>query len=38
MSAHADKREYGEKIIEDLGSLVAKLTHLLLYNELRRLL
>jgi DNA-binding transcriptional MerR regulator len=37
-SAHADKREYGEKMVEDLGSLFSQLMHLLLYRELRKLL
>jgi DNA-binding transcriptional MerR regulator len=37
-SAHADKREYGEKMVEDLGSLLSQLMHLLLYKELRKLL
>jgi DNA-binding transcriptional MerR regulator len=38
LSAHADKREYGEKMVEDLGSLLSQLMQLLLYKELRRLL
>jgi DNA-binding transcriptional MerR regulator len=37
-STHADKREYGVKIVEELGSLFSRLSHLLLYKELRRLL
>ncbi len=37
-SAHADKREYGEKMVEDLASLLSQLMHLLLYKELRKLL
>ncbi len=37
-SSHADKREYGEKIVEDLGALLSQLMQLLLYKELRRLL
>jgi len=37
-SAHADKREYGEKMLADLGALFSQLLHLLLYKELRRLL
>jgi DNA-binding transcriptional MerR regulator len=37
-SAHADKREYGEKMMEDLGSLLSQLMQLLLYRELRKLL
>jgi DNA-binding transcriptional MerR regulator len=37
-STHADKREYGEKMLEDLGSLLAQLMHLLLFKELRKLL
>jgi hypothetical protein len=37
-SAHADKREYGEKMVEDLGSLLSQLMHLLLFKELRKLL
>ena len=37
-SAHADKREYGEKMVEDLGSLLSQLMQLLLYKELRKLL
>jgi DNA-binding transcriptional MerR regulator len=37
-SAHADKREYGEKMVEDLGSLLSQLMHHLLYKELRKLL
>lgn len=37
-STHADKREYGEKMVEDLGSLLSQLMQLLLYKELRKLL
>jgi DNA-binding transcriptional MerR regulator len=37
-STHADKREYGERMVEDLGSLLSQLMHLLLYKELRKLL
>jgi len=37
-SSHADKREYGEKIVEDLGALLSQLMQLLLYKELRKLL
>ena len=37
-SSHPDKREYGEKMLEDLGALLSQLLHLLLYKELRRLL
>jgi DNA-binding transcriptional MerR regulator len=37
-STHADKREYGERMLADLGSLLSQLTHLLLTRELRRLL
>lgn len=37
-STHSDKREYGEKMLEDLGALLSRLLHLLLYKELRRLL
>lgn len=37
-SAHADKHEYGVKMVEDLGSLLAQLMHLLLFKELRKLL
>jgi DNA-binding transcriptional MerR regulator len=37
-SAHADKREYGEKMLSDLGALFSQLLHLLLYKELRHLL
>ena len=37
-SAHTDKREYGEKMVEDLGSLLSQLMQLLLYKELRKLL
>jgi DNA-binding transcriptional MerR regulator len=37
-SAHSDKREYAEKMVEDLGSLLSQLMQLLLYRELRKLL
>ncbi|MCL5734776.1 MAG: MerR family transcriptional regulator [Actinobacteria bacterium] len=37
-STHLDKREYGEKMLEDLGALLSQLLHLLLYKELRKLL
>jgi len=37
-SSHPDKREYGEKMLEDLGTLLSQLVHLLLYKELRRFL
>lgn len=37
-SGHADKREHGEKVLEDLGALLSQLVHLLLYKELRKLL
>jgi hypothetical protein len=37
-SAHPDKREYGEKMLEDLGGLLSHLIHLVLYKELRKLL
>jgi DNA-binding transcriptional MerR regulator len=37
-SSHADKREYGEKIVEDLSALLSQLMQLLLYKELRKLL
>jgi DNA-binding transcriptional MerR regulator len=37
-SAHSDKREHGEKMLEDLGALLSQLLHLLLYKELRKLL
>jgi DNA-binding transcriptional MerR regulator len=37
-STHPDKREYGAKILEDLGAMFSQLLHLLLYRELRRLL
>ena len=37
-STHPDKREYGEKMLEDLGALLSQLNHLLLYKELRKLL
>lgn len=34
-STHPDKRDYGEKMLEDLGALLSQLIHLLLYKELR---
>lgn len=37
-STHPDKREYGEKMLQDLGALLSQLLHLLLYKELRKLL
>lgn len=37
-SSHPDKREYGERMLADLGSLLSQLNHLLLVRELRRLL
>ena len=37
-STHPDKKEYGQKLVEELGSLFSQLNHLLLYRELRRLL
>lgn len=37
-STHLDKREYGERMLEDLGALLSRLIHLLLYKELRKLL
>lgn len=37
-SSHLDKREYGEKLLGDLGALFSQLTHLLLYKELRKAL
>jgi len=37
-STHSDKREYGEKMLEDLGALLSQLLYLLLYKELRKLL
>lgn len=37
-STHSDKREHGEKTLEDLGALLSQLLHLLLYKELRKLL
>ncbi|MBN1628625.1 MAG: hypothetical protein JW990_02575, partial [Thermoleophilia bacterium] len=37
-STHADKREYGEMILGELGGLFSQLMHLLLYKELRKLL
>lgn len=37
-STHQDKRDYGEKMLEDLGALLSRLIHLLLYKELRKLL
>lgn len=37
-STHPDKREYGEKLLGDLGALFSQLLHLLLYRELQRVL
>jgi DNA-binding transcriptional MerR regulator len=37
-STHPDKREHGEKMLEDLGALLSRLLRLLLYKELRKLL
>lgn len=37
-STHPDKREYGERLLADLGSLLSQLAGLLLARELRRLL
>ncbi|OFW57156.1 MAG: hypothetical protein A2133_08985 [Actinobacteria bacterium RBG_16_64_13] len=37
-STHPDKREYGERLLGDLGALFSQLVHLLLYKELRKLL
>jgi hypothetical protein len=37
-STHPDKREYGVSMLEELGSLLSRLLHLLLYKELRKLL
>ncbi len=37
-STHRDKREYGEKLLGDLGTLFSQLMHLLLYKELRKAL
>ena len=37
-STHADKREYGETTLVELGALLSRLLHLLLYKELRKLL
>ena len=37
-STHPDKKEYGAKMVEDIGSLFSQLNHLLLCKELRRLL
>lgn len=37
-SSHPDKREYGERLLADLGTLLSQLTGLLLARELRRLL
>ncbi|MBN1320149.1 MAG: MerR family transcriptional regulator [Thermoleophilia bacterium] len=37
-STHSDKREYGEKLLGDLGALFSQLSHLLLYKELRKAL
>jgi DNA-binding transcriptional MerR regulator len=36
-SAHADRKEYGVTLVEDLGSLFSQLMHMLLHKELRRL-
>ncbi len=36
-SPHLDRREMGEKTLQDLGTLLARLVDLLLYKELRRL-
>jgi DNA-binding transcriptional MerR regulator len=37
-SPHVERRELGEKTLQDLGSLLARLLDLLLYKELRRLI
>lgn len=37
-SAHVDKRDYGEQVLGDLGSLYSRLMHFLLYKELRKAL
>jgi len=37
-STHPDRREYGERTLEDLGALLSQLLHLLLFKELRDLL
>ena len=37
-STHPDRREYGERMLEDLGALLSQLLHLLLFKELRNLL
>ncbi len=37
-SSHPDRREYGERMLTDLGSLLSQLSALLLARELRRLL
>jgi MerR HTH family regulatory protein len=37
-STHPDKRDYGLKMVEELGSLFSQLLHLVLYKELRHLL
>ncbi len=37
-STHPDRREYGERMLEDLGALLSQLLHLLLFKELRDLL
>lgn len=37
-STHTDKREYGERVLGELGALLSQLVHFLLYKELRRLL
>lgn len=37
-STHPDKREYGEQVLGDLGTLYSQLMHFLLYKELRKAL
>jgi DNA-binding transcriptional MerR regulator len=37
-SPHVERRELGERTLQDLGSLLARLLDLLLYKELRRLI
>jgi hypothetical protein len=37
-STHPDKREHGQKVLGDLGSLCSQLMHFLLYKELRKAL
>jgi hypothetical protein len=37
-STHPDRREFGERTLEDLGALLSQLLHLLLFKELRDLL